>query len=177
MPRFKINWYRFLLTLFLAPGTLVCQITDRVVSASNNSPSFSPTGPNAAENGEAQNYPIGTRETMDQPEYLVGSYSHFDTIFPARAVPRPGNAWTFQRSPQEPDIHYYYHGEQFSLGDYPARSPITGLLIARDDTILFERYQYGRTDRDRLTSHSMVENNRLNAIGDRYVGGPDSVSR
>ena len=65
MLRFEINWYRFLLTLFLVPGTLVCQITDRDVSDSNNSPSFSPTGPNAAENGEAQKYPIGTRETMN----------------------------------------------------------------------------------------------------------------
>jgi CubicO group peptidase (beta-lactamase class C family) len=155
MLRFKIN--RVLLTLCLAPRTLVCQMTDGVVSAPNNSPTFSPTGPNAAEHGEAQKYPIGTRETMDQPEYLVGSYSHFDTIFPAKAVPRPDKAWTFQRSPHEPDIHYYYHGEQFSLEDYLARGSLTGILIARDDTILSEHYQYGRTDRDRFTSHSMVK--------------------
>ena len=38
-----------------------------------------------------------------------------------------------------------------------SRIPVTGLLIARDDTILFERYQYGRTDRDRLLSQSMVK--------------------
>ena len=157
MIRFKSNWYGILLTLFFVPGTLVCQMTDGVVLAPNNSPSFSPTGPNAAENGEAQKYPVGSRETMDQPEYLVGSYSHFDTIFPAKAVPRPDNIWTFRRSPREPEIHYYYHGEQFSLGDYLKRSPTTGLLIARDDTILFEHYQYGRTDRDRLTSQSMVK--------------------
>ena len=33
----------------------------------------------------------------------------------------------------------------------------TGLLIAKDDQILFEHYQYGRTDRDRLISQSMVK--------------------
>ncbi len=47
MIRFKINWYGILLTLFFVPGTLVCQMTDGVVLAPNNSPSFSPTGPDA----------------------------------------------------------------------------------------------------------------------------------
>ena len=87
MIRFKINWYGFLLTLFFVPGFLICQMTDCVVLAPNKSPSFSLAGPNAAENGEAQKYPVGTRETMDQPEYLFGSYNHFDTIFTAKAVP------------------------------------------------------------------------------------------
>ena len=34
---------------------------------------------------------------------------------------------------------------------------MTGLLVAKDDRILFEHYQYGRTDRDRLISQSMVK--------------------
>jgi ABC-type uncharacterized transport system substrate-binding protein len=34
---------------------------------------------------------------------------------------------------------------------------ITGLLIARGDTILVERYQYARNDRHRFTSQSMAK--------------------
>jgi len=64
MIRFKSNWYGILLTLSFVPGTLVCQMTDGVVLAPNSFPSFSPTGPNAAESGEAQKYPVGTRETI-----------------------------------------------------------------------------------------------------------------
>ena len=41
--------------------------------------------------------------------------------------------------------------------DYLSRNPVTGLLIAKDDQILFEHYQYGRTDRDLLLSQSMVK--------------------
>lgn len=37
------------------------------------------------------------------------------------------------------------------------RNPVTGLLIAKDDEILFERYQYARTDTDRFVSQSMVK--------------------
>lgn len=43
------------------------------------------------------------------------------------------------------------------LTDYLSRNPVTDLLIAKDDQILFESYQYGRTDRDRFVSQSMVK--------------------
>jgi hypothetical protein len=39
-----------------------------------------------------------------------------------------------------------------TLDDSLAHNPTTGLLIARGDTMLAERYQYGRTDRHRFTS-------------------------
>ena len=38
-----------------------------------------------------------------------------------------------------------------------SRNPITGLSIAKDDQILFESYQYARTDHDRFVSQSMVK--------------------
>ena len=43
------------------------------------------------------------------------------------------------------------------MTDYLARNPVTGLLIAKDDQILCEHYQYGRTDRDKLHSQSMAK--------------------
>ncbi|TXI11213.1 MAG: class C beta-lactamase-related serine hydrolase, partial [Rhizobium sp.] len=44
-----------------------------------------------------------------------------------------------------------------TLPDYLARNPATGLLIAHDRTILYEHYQYGRTDHDRFMSQSMAK--------------------
>jgi CubicO group peptidase (beta-lactamase class C family) len=44
-----------------------------------------------------------------------------------------------------------------TLDDYLNRHPITGLLIAKGDTILVERYQYGRRDSDRFTSFSVAK--------------------
>src|SRR5207247_2518552 len=43
------------------------------------------------------------------------------------------------------------------LDRYLSRNPATGLLVARGDTILIERYQYGRNDRHRFTSWSMAK--------------------
>ena len=54
-------------------------------------------------------------------------------------------------------IRYGFTGLELTLDDYLNRQPVTGLLIAKDNTILVERYQYGRTDTDRLTSFSMAK--------------------
>src|SRR4030095_11622641 len=58
---------------------------------------------------------------------------------------------------EEPHISWSFEGAELTIDDYLARNPTTGLLLARGDTILVERYQYGRTDRDRLTSFSMAK--------------------
>jgi hypothetical protein len=63
------------------------------------------------------------------------------------------------------DIRYNFQGSRSSLADYLPRNPVTGLLIARDDRIPFEHYQYGRTDCDQFISQPM-------AIWDRYPEAP-----
>jgi CubicO group peptidase (beta-lactamase class C family) len=54
-------------------------------------------------------------------------------------------------------FRYRSQEKQSSLSEYLSRNPVTGLLIAKDDEILFEHYQYGRTDRQQLISQSMVK--------------------
>jgi hypothetical protein len=124
-------------------------------------PSFSADGPDAELYGAGENYPIKDGSRIYQPgnpaspKYRVGAFSHYDEIFPTRQVDRAATAWPFKRTPA--DVSYEYKGNRASLADYLARNPVTGLLIAKDDRILVERYQYGRTDRDRLMSQSMAK--------------------
>jgi len=90
-----------------------------------------------------------------EPKYRVGAFSHLDKIYSTRRISRAAAPWKFKRSVT--DVRYVFQGHQFSLTDYLSRNPVTGLLIAKDDQILFEHYQYGRTDRDQLLSQSMVK--------------------
>jgi hypothetical protein len=50
--------------------------------------------------------------------------------------------WMFKRSTA--DVRYRFQGRESSLVDYLSRNPVTGLLIAKDDRLLFEHYQYDR---------------------------------
>ncbi len=119
-------------------------------------PVFSDSGPDAELYGAAAGYPMGTRGTAAQLDQLVGAYSHFGEIYPSRRIARATIQWQFKRAP-EPSIAYSFGNERLSIADYLKRNPVTGLLIARDDTILYEHYQYARTDRDRFLSQSMAK--------------------
>ena len=120
-------------------------------------PRFDQSGPDADELGARQGYPVGNRSNFFTLPFLVGSQSHQDEIFPSRSVHRAATASSLARAASEPALRYDYQGHTFSVDVYMARNPATGLLIAREDTILVERYQYGRTDRDRFTSWSMAK--------------------
>jgi len=93
----------------------------------------------------------------------ANAYSHFDEIFPTHRINRSAAPWMFKRSPA--DISYNFRGNRSSLADYLSRNPVTGLLIAKDDQILCEHYQYGRTDRDRLISQSLAKSITAMLIG------------
>jgi CubicO group peptidase (beta-lactamase class C family) len=120
-------------------------------------PRFEQAGPDADEFGARDGYPVGNRDSFFRIPFLVGSQSHQDEIFPRRSVRRAATASPLVRAPSEPPLRYDYQGRAFTVDDYMARNPATGLLIARDDTIMVERYQYARTDRDRFTSWSMAK--------------------
>ncbi len=128
-------------------------------AGNGDSPGFSPTGPNAELYGAAEGFPVADRALVVQPgnphepKYRVGAFSHFDEIYPTRRIKRAVTPWMFGRSSTE--VRYSYRGGRSSVADYLSRNPVTGLLIAKDDQILFEHYQYGRTDRDRFISQSM----------------------
>ena len=93
--------------------------------------------------------------------YSVDSFSRLDEILAARATTRPASPRAWQYA--DPPIEVTYDGApvtgpgRFSIDGYLGRNPVTGLLIAQGDTILLERYQYGRSDSQRMTSFSMAK--------------------
>lgn len=161
-PRISLRLCSFLFPLLLLTiGLMPSARAQGLTSAENGGaatpgPVFSDTGPDAAAYGAAAGFPVGTRATASQVENLVGSYSHFGELFPSRTVRRATTPWLFNRAP-EPAIFYKFRQERRSIADYLSHNPTTGLLIAKDNTILYEHYQYARTDRDRFLSQSMAK--------------------
>jgi CubicO group peptidase (beta-lactamase class C family) len=136
-------------------------IPDGEAAENDAGPVFFPSGPDAELYGAAENYPIANPALPFHPgnpltpNYRVDAFSRFDDLFPTRQIKRAATPWSFKRS--QADIRYAYKGNRSSIAEYLSRNPVTGLLIAKDDQVLVEYYQYGRTDRDRLTSQSMAK--------------------
>ena len=120
-------------------------------------PIFNPSGPEAAAFGAGEKFPVGDPRTWLEQEFLVGSFSRYDSIFPSQRVAPAPHPWQFKRAATEPEIHFEFGGRRLSLADYLGHFPVTGILLLQGDTILLERYQYGRTDADRFMSASMAK--------------------
>jgi len=119
----------------------------------DSAPRFAAGGPNAQEYGANDGYPA---RAIYRAPFFVGAFSHYDEIYEGRVVHRALTPSTFSRA-AEPVFRYAFQSETLTVDDYMARNPTTGLLIARGGTILVERYQYGRNDRQRFTSFSMAK--------------------
>src|SRR5438270_3736516 len=139
-------------------GFVSTLVLEGVVFAQSG-PVFSDSGPEAEAYGASCGYSVPPFEypPASRQDFMVGMYSHFDTVHPMRAVPKPATPSILKRSAEEIAPFYHYDGRQKAIGDYLNTHPVTGLLIARDDTILFEHYRYARTDKDRFLSQSMAK--------------------
>lgn len=120
-------------------------------------PVFSAGGPDDAAYGADAGYPTQRGGARLPQRFMVGDYSRFDTLWPSHVVAKATAPSLLRRAAEELPLSYRYGGSTYTLNDYLRRNPATGMLIARDDTILFEHYQYGRTHRDRLLSQSMAK--------------------
>src|SRR5438874_3581470 len=145
-------------------ATLCISSAQQAAKLPAGGPVFSNTGHDADAYGADEGYPLGTLATGAEMRHLVATYSHFDELTPARIVARSAAASSFQRA-AEPEIYYSFGGERRTIADYLSRQPTTGLLLARDDTILYEHYQYARSDRDRFLSQSMAKTITAMLIG------------
>src|SRR5262249_44417609 len=141
---------------------LALQVSVLVGCASSTAPRFAMDGPNAEEYGARDGYPV---RVIYRLPFFVGLFSHYDQIFEARMVPRSSNPSRLSRATSEPALRYEFEARTFTIDDYLARNPVTGLLIMRADTILVERYQYARHDRHRFASFSMVKTVTAMLIG------------
>jgi CubicO group peptidase (beta-lactamase class C family) len=149
----------------IAPGSSAAEASAGV------RPRFAQGGPDAEDYAASRGYPIGDRGTCSHPAFLVGCHSHFDQIYEGRLVRRATTLSPLARAPSEPAVRYEHQGRTFTLDDYLARNPATGLLVVRDDTILIERYQYARHDQHRFMSWSMAKTITAMLIGIAIADG------
>jgi CubicO group peptidase (beta-lactamase class C family) len=122
------------------------------------SPTFRADGPHGEVYGSTEGYPLWAPQPGRMPfRFMVGTFSHYDQFLPARAVAKAEAPSELRRAEQDLAATYTYDGRRRTLADYLDRNPVTGLLIAKGDTILFEHYQYGRTGEDRFVSQSIAK--------------------
>ena len=80
-----------------------------------------------------------------------------DEVLPARKVAKGEAARELRRVERAPELRYTHERSPRSIDDFLENNRNTGLLVLKGDTILVERYQYGRTPQMRFQSYSMAK--------------------
>ncbi len=110
--------------------------------------------------GRWQGYPVCDVLAGDtlSPRCLVGLLSNYDKVVAWHRVAHGAKALPLKRAPLEVPISYKHRDNPpADVNDFLARHRNTGLLVIRDDTVLYERYQYDRKPEDRFQSFSMAK--------------------
>lgn len=108
----------------------------------------------------AVNFGIGFYElaTFYDPEKITENFRTTAQKFPHRVI-ETGETWHFKRAehPYELPQTYLFRGQELPFRELLERSGTTGLLIAKDDTILYEDYFQGEQDSDRHSMFSVTK--------------------
>jgi CubicO group peptidase (beta-lactamase class C family) len=100
---------------------------------------------------------VWTVVTLFDPDKRVRNFRHLAEMFPSRPVHRAGEAFQFERAPRELDVRIVYGGTTRSLDEFLRRTITTGMVVVKDDHIVYERYFLGATEGSLLTSFSMAK--------------------
>jgi CubicO group peptidase (beta-lactamase class C family) len=121
--------------------------------------------PDEALLGQAQGYPPATGGALaphlvagEQAQHLIDSFSGgLEKRLPHRIVKRGATTQPFAPSPAELAFTYSHESQRRTVADYLNRQHVTGLLVIKDNAVVLERYQYGRTPTTRFLSASMAK--------------------
>ena len=113
----------------------------------------------------AQVYPPGAPVPLaahlvadEQPQYLLNSFSGaLEQRLAHRVVQKGARSRPLASAPAETVFSYEHDGRRLDVNDYLNRQRVTGLMVIKDDTVVLERYQYGRGPATRFLSASMVK--------------------
>lgn len=126
--------------------------------------------------------PIGTvRQVYDGtlfPDEQANTFRNIDRLFPTRVV-RAGNAPSTLVTAQEQitNLHFTSRDEEYDLYDYLSLNRVSGMIVIKDDEIVFETYQLGNTRETKWMSMSVVKSMTATLVGmaikDGHIGSID----
>ena len=114
---------------------------------------------------DANEFPVGTADSMWNDPYMIGSYRHWDEIYPVRTIPRGSAVSELSYGGQIEELTYTRGNQQHTIEEYFERARATGVIVIKDDEIVFERYGHGADETSQFTSMSVAKSIVSTLIG------------
>ena len=82
---------------------------------------------------------------MFDDDRRVKNFRSMDQIFPTKIIHCAGQPYIFQTDLSDLNTSYQFQGETRTMLDFLERTGNTGILILKDDFIIYENYSQGYT--------------------------------
>jgi len=108
----------------------------------------------------AVSFGIGFKELANfyDVEKITENFRMAGGSFPHTTI-KTAEPWSFKHASEEvePPLVYQYDGQVHLLDELLKRTGTTGLLVVKDDTILYEKYYQGESETDRHSMFSVTK--------------------
>lgn len=93
--------------------------------------------------------------TLFEPDKIVHNFQHMDTLFMTRPIKARKNHAPFRQDSRPLPASFIYKGETINIRKFLEDTWTTGIMVIKNDVVLFEEYYRGLTEKSRAISWSM----------------------
>jgi CubicO group peptidase (beta-lactamase class C family) len=90
-------------------------------------------------------------------DVIVENFRTMDDKFYSRTIQRGPDVFTFKKNIHKLPDEYTFKGKNKSVSSFIDHTGTTGLIVVKDDTILFEKYYRGNTEASKAISWSVAK--------------------
>jgi len=95
--------------------------------------------------------------TLFEPDGIVENFRSMGETLDSRVIRRGGEAFEFRRAERDLPENYVFKGAVKKIAPFLERTDTTGIVVVKDDTILYERYYLGNTGTSKAISWSVAK--------------------
>ena len=113
-------------------------------------------------------------------EQKVAGFRNMEKIGPARLVPASDRPYPLLRNETDlGSVEFRFNDAVLTIDEYVESQKVAGLIVVKDDVIVYERYELGNTEKSRWVSYSVAKSITSMLVGaalnDGYIDNIDEM--
>jgi len=132
------------------------------------------------DDSDAANFGDSDNQLFWTYEQKVAGFRNMERIGPTRLVEASDNPYPLLRNELElGPVEFTFNGNEMTVDDYVESQKVAGLIVLKDDTIIYERYELGNNEESRWVSYSVAKSVTSMLVGaaikDGYIASVDEM--
>jgi len=129
-------------------------------------------------NDDAANFGHVDDQLFWSYEQKVAGFRNMEKIGPTRLVPAGDRPYPLQKNETDlGSVEFTFDDAVLTINDYVESQKVAGLIVVKDDVIIYERYELGNTETSRWVSYSVAKSITSMLVGaavnDGYIDNID----